>query len=225
MTFPFPFFVPSGSRFPVIESTMAANETGVNTATNVTMPATVNAGDLLLVILAGWNSSNAVNWTTPSGWTLLGSLVGGGTMRRLGVYYKVADGAEDGTSVNWVSSVNAFNAWVVYRITGYSGTPEVSTGTTGTSSAPDSGSLSPSWGTQDTLWISCCGVQNSTSTAQASAPSGYAALTQVAAISSGQDVPRCSSAHRLLRASSEDPGAFGTSGPGWAAYTIAIRGP
>jgi hypothetical protein len=224
-TFPFPFFVPGqADLFPVIEETITGNEIAINVTTNVTMPATVNAGDLLIVLIACWSSSSALNWTTPGTWNLIVSAVGSGQMRRLGSFYKIADGTEDGNTVNFVTNQNAFNAWTIYRITGYTGTPEGNTIATSTASAPDSSTLSPSWGSKATLWISHCGSFDTVQTAQANAPSNYVGFVQDFGNSSSQDRPRHASAHRFLRAASEDPGAFGTAVDNWAAYTVAIQG-
>lgn len=222
MTFPFPFFV-SGPRFPVIVDSFVGNEIGANVTTNVTMPAVVNAGDLLIVCLACWNSTTATSYSTPAGWSVVVQAVGSGQMRRLAVFYKVADGTEDGATVNFVTNNNAFNAWVVYRITNYTGTPEGNTIVTSTSSAPNSDSLTPSWGVRDTLWITVAGTYSAVAAAQ-TVPSGYLGLLQDFAAAAGEDRPRCATAHVFRRAASEDPGAFGVSGDAWGAYTIAVRG-
>ena len=58
------------------------------------MPATVDAGDLLLMHFV--NDGNATV-TTPAGWTLLNSTLNG-TQVRSGWYYKLAAGTEGGTT-------------------------------------------------------------------------------------------------------------------------------
>lgn len=222
-TFPFPFFVPGqADLFPVIDDSLTGNEIGSNVTTNVTMPAVVNASDLLLVCLSAWTPS-AITYTTPTNWTSLANDIGPGNLRRVAVFYKVAVGNEDGTTVNFVTSANTFNAWVVYRISGYTGTPEATAIATSTSSAPNSTSLSPSWGSKATLWITMAGMHNTTQTAQ-TAPSPYTGLLQNFGNNSSEDRPRTATAHRFLRSSSEDPGAWGASSTNWGAYTIAVRG-
>jgi hypothetical protein len=219
------FMVRSGSRFPIIVDSYTGNEIGVNVTTNVTMPAAVEAGDLLLVMLQSWNATSTANWFTPAGgWNLTISSLGSGQQRRLGVFYKVADGTEDGATVNFVTNNNAFNAWSVYQIRNYTGTPESSTVVTSTASAPDSGSLSPSWGTKDTLWITQAGMFNATQVPQGAAPSLYEGLLEDFGNSASADRPRHATAHRFLRAASEDPGAWPNSAANWSAHTIGIQG-
>ena len=107
---------------PVVTS---VTETAFGTDTTdhyVNMPATVNAGDLLIVLFTNDRNETV---TTPAGWTALASDANGQAVR-LSVYYKIAAGTEDGTTVNFVTSSTEQAAAQVYRITNWHGTTPVS---------------------------------------------------------------------------------------------------
>src|SRR5690606_14257046 len=65
----------------------------------VAMPATVAAGDLLLMIVALGNDTTFASGTPPSGWTLVGGVGQSGTSR-VYVLYRIASGTEGGTTLN-----------------------------------------------------------------------------------------------------------------------------
>ena len=207
---------------PVVAS-VTETAFGTNTTNhNVTMPATVNAGDLLIVIFT--NGGNATV-TTPAGWTELASNTNGVEVR-CSVYYKIAAGDEGDTTVNFVTSGAEQAAAQVYRITNWHGTdpPEISTAATNTSTAPDPASLNPAgWDVEDTLWLAVAGQdrgdQSGTTAYPASYTDGISTLS-----SNGTGSCRTHSARRVLAAASEDPGAFTIpTSQAWVAFTIAVR--
>lgn len=209
--------------FPVVESVTPTIFSTAATAHLVTMPATVNAGDLLIarITTAGSNANGAV--TTPGAWNLLHSTVGG-TTTRLSAYYKIAVGDEDGTTVDFVTFAAVKAVAHVHRISGWHGTtpPEVGTATTGSSVSPDPPSLTPSWGAADTLWLASCGAALGGSQSVSAYPTDY--------INGNDDITTTSgaafigSANRNLNAASDDPGAFTlTLTAVWVAQTLAVQ--
>ena len=66
----------------------------------VAMPATVDAGDLLVTLVA---TDGSATLTTPSGWTNLSSVPQSTTVRG-SCSYKIAVGTEGGTTVDFVTS-------------------------------------------------------------------------------------------------------------------------
>lgn len=123
----------------------------------ITMPATVNAGDLLIVEFASFGSSAV---TTPAGWNLISSLNDAGSIRS-STYWKSADGSEGGTTVNFVT-VNSVNGCaIVSRIQAgtWSGTPERTAVAAGVSTVnPNPPNHTASWGAMNTLWLATfCG--------------------------------------------------------------------
>jgi hypothetical protein len=207
---------------PVVTS-VTETAFGTNTIDHyVNMPATVNAGDLLIVLFTNDGISTV---TTPAGWSLLASERRGLAVR-LSAYYKIAAGDEDGTTVNFVTSMSEEAAAQVYRITNWHGTtpPEISTAATGINTAPDPDSLNPAgWDVEDTLWIAVAGQDQGDQSGTTDYPASY--TDGVSTLSSdGSGSCRTLSARRVLAVASEDPGAFTIPvADEWVAFTIAVR--
>jgi len=212
---------------PVLAAPVVASVTetafGTNTIDHyVDMPATVDAGDLLIVLFTNDGNDTV---TTPTGWTALASNANGIRVR-CSVYYKIAAGDEDGTTVNFATSGVEQAAAQVYRITDWHGTtsPEISTAVTGTSTAPDPASLDPAgWDAADTLWIAVAGQDRGNQSGTTAYPASYTDGTSTLSADSQQSC-RIHSARRALVAASEDPGAFTIPvSEQWVAFTIAVR--
>jgi hypothetical protein len=207
---------------PVVASvTETAFDTDATTH-YVNMPATVDAGDLLIVLFT--NDGNETV-TKPTGWTELASNPANGAVR-CSVYYKIASGDEDGTTVNFVTSDSEEAAAQVYRITNWHGTtpPEISTAATGTSNRPNPASLDPAgWDVADTLWLAVAGQDRGDQDGPTAYPAYY--TNGISTLSSDTtDSCRTHSARRVLAATSEDPGAFTIpQSEEWVAFTIAVR--
>jgi hypothetical protein len=217
--------VPLLSSAPVLAAASVASITETafgsdTTGHNVTMPAAVNSGDLLIVLFA--NDGNATV-TTPGGWILLTSNSSSAAVR-LSAYYKIAAGTENSTLVNFVTSAAEQAAAQVYRITSWHGTtpPEISSNAS-SSTTPNPPYLNPSgWDVEETLWIAVAGVDG-TPSGGTSYPASYGNGTRTE--SGGGQSCMVISANRILTAASEDPGQF-TNGDGakdWVACTIAVR--
>jgi len=189
---------------------------------NVNMPATVNAGGLLIVLFTNDGSATV---TTPAGWTALASNSANGAVR-LSVYYKIAAGTEGGTTVNFVTSASEEAAAQVYRITNWHGTtpPEISTAATGTSTRPNPASLDPAgWDVADTVWLAVAGQDRGDQGEPTAYPASYTDGTSTLS-SEGTASCRTLSARRVLAAASENPGAFTIPvSEEWVAFTIAVR--
>ena len=106
---------------PVYSSAGAGATTEASGAAhNVPVPATVAAGDLLVIHLMYEGSTIAP--TAPGGWTLIdpsGPRTGVSGLMRTWVYGRISDGSEGGTNINFGSPANA-NARTgrCYRFTG-----------------------------------------------------------------------------------------------------------
>jgi hypothetical protein len=209
---------------PVVAS---VTETAFDTDTTdhyVDMPATVNAGDLLIVLFTNDGSATV---TTPAGWSLLASTANGSAVR-LSVYYKIAAGTEGGTTVNFVTSANEQAAAQVYRITSWHGTtpPEISTAATGISTRPNPASLDPAgWDVADTLWLAVAGQDRGDQSGTTAYPSSYTdGISTQSSDPATTGVCRVHSARRVLAVASENPGAFTIpASEEWVAFTIAVR--
>lgn len=216
-TFAFGLF----NNVPLEVLSRTTSSEGSNTATHsVTMPATVNSGDLLLTIFVH-DGSDTVSWDT---FTEIKDMNDGSEIG-LAVGYKQAAGTEGGGSETVTTSGSQTSAHITYRIIGHKNpsvqAPEVSTGATGTSSTPDPDALTPTGGSKEYLWIAALGrdIESSVS----SNPTNY---TNGQEQDGGTGAESCfaASAERILEASSENPGTFTvSSSQEWCAVTIAVH--
>ncbi|GAA2209308.1 hypothetical protein GCM10009850_047660 [Nonomuraea monospora] len=191
-------------------------QSGVTTGSiSISMPATVNTGDLLLIIS---NLQGVDDALSAVGWTFLYNFA----------YAKVAAGDEGGTTIA-VNAINDEYAIQVWRITSWygslSGGVEMSSSSFAFGDNPNPPNYSPTWGSEPTLYVAAYeAFSPSSNPSQISVPAGY---TSGAYTEAGSGAYRgVGSAYRQRTGvTSEDPGAFSTSG--WQntlAYTMAIRG-
>jgi hypothetical protein len=199
------------------------------------MPASLDAGDLLLVIIqVGTGASgNEVEITpTPSGWTKLWEHQNGHSSISAGdcgVFVKVADGMEGGSTVGFTTDIASVGAAQVYRVTEWFGSLSgVEAGVsleafdTGDYLHPDPPSLSPSWGAANTLWLACGGWTNDDALVS-SYPTDY--VDGVDTISGGgtDNGSTVFSAFRKLKAANQNPSELTIPDDNWVCNTVAIR--
>jgi hypothetical protein len=195
----------------VVESITETVFSSDSTSHAVAMPATLNAGDGIIVFLT---TDGDATVTTPAGWRRLYN-ESNGTALRGTAYARVSRGTEGGTTVDFVTSVAETAAAQVYRITNWSGSltgiqaapaGEITSGTTA-----DPPSLTAYWGSAKNLWLAS--VHTSTSQTVSSAPTNYTDLTQTTS-GSGATHAQCITARRAVETATEDPGVFTMSGSG-----------
>lgn len=198
--------------FPAIRSAVGT-ALAASASHAVAMPAAIEPGDLLLMVVA---LDGAPVITTPAGWTLLVEGASGMDVKGA-AFFKIAAGSEDGGAATLeLSASEVLQAWTV-ALSG-AGTPEAAA-SSGDSPAPDSGSLTPSGGARDYLWLSCACI-NGNETASA-VPSGY--TQQFNDSEGGAGTCALAAASRELYAADENPGAFALDDPAeWVALTIAV---
>lgn len=212
--------------FPVFQDVTRGN---VGNPSGITLPATVNAGDLLIIFVSGDGTAGA-DTDNPAGYgfTLQFNTSYNSGANQLYCWSKVANGSEGGASIGLVSSSPWRVAWHIYRFAWAGGAApsspylEYSTAATGTSTAPNPSNLAPTFGSGKTAWIAV--EASDTQTGDVSAyPTNYtsAGIYDECAQANGCGI---GSSYRTNQASSEDPGAFtiGASVP-WVAVTLAIR--
>lgn len=196
----------------------------------VNLPASISAGETLVMFLRG-NTGNAVfaGGTPPTGWTaLVNGEVSDASNDATHVLWREADGAE-GATVSVDLSANAKGTAIVVRVTGAEDpstqAPEISTVAVGTGANGDSGSLTPTGGSKDYLWLVWIGLDGETQTF--TAPTNYTEITEANSGTGGTPDTnvRSALAERALTAASENPGAFTNSAPstGWTAFTVAVH--
>lgn len=208
------------STFPVVESS-SSQSGGSGNHHYITMPDPINVGDLLIVAFV----SKAYP-TVPSGWTTIAS-AGSGTSTYTIILAKIADATENATIVDFYVTANEYAYAQIYRISNFNGTLdslEVSSASTGYSANPDPSILTPSWGSDDTLWLALT-AWGYGADALSTYPTSY---TDGIWGRSGSSISYkhygIASAIRELKSSSEDPGVFTLSSTdSWAAFTIGIQ--
>ena len=151
------------ATFPVYESTTKTQFASDTSSHDVGMPATVNSGDLLMVLFAfdRGSGSLAITVDLPAGWTEAGFHNNTTVSAAYGVWWKVADGTEDSTTVDFVTRydgnlTNTTAASQCLRISGWDGTlggVELTKGSYAATSAPNPPSHTATWGADDNLWI------------------------------------------------------------------------
>lgn len=227
--------------YPTIP-TVAAGRVLVTTQADTTSPRTFpnlssltkNSGDLLLAIILNYESS-----LTSAIWSSWGAsfteLVDIGVSSNMcaGVAYKWSTGSETGTfTVAQAGTITGHAAMILLSIPAAHGTsaPEATSAlATGTTAAADPASLSPSWGSGETLWIAVAGSGETNAggayTGVASAPTNYSDYADTGISSDVVGGVEGAVAFRQVTAASEDVGVFGldTSNARSAALVIAVR--
>lgn len=182
----------------------------------VDMPASVPAGQLLLIAFAHNSSST----TEPTDWDTIG-VIQHGAGPTINIFGKLADGTEGGTQVDCVTAVNRRCSAQVYRISGWhSATLPQFAGATGNTAAADPPNLDPTWPDSEDLWLAFAVIV--TGATIDGFPSDY--TDGDVTISTGTAAMTLASARRTLEADAENPGTFPLSGSNnWAAATVAVR--
>ena len=203
--------------FPVHEETVATSVTMSALAHVVTLPASISTGDRLFIF---YNANDGAETPSASGWTALLGPITQLTSGRLGILTRKANGAEGASvTVDWTGKVTA--AYLAMRISAEHATtpPEITTAVIANSNAPNSSGLSPSWGSDDTLWLAAF-MSRSANPTSYTPPTNYTSRgTQ-----NGSGNAALAVASRALAAASEDPGAWALGAAvDWNAYTIGVR--
>lgn len=213
-----------GSNVPVFQSSTNATSAGFDTTPTITYPATVTADDLLLLLfIAEIDPISAA----PAGWeTLVLSSDAGNAY--FGAFYKKAIGTEDGTTFPGPTISGARrSAWQLYRFTSWNGKAadvEITTAVTGSSTAPDSGAITPSWGALQTMFMSVVAQGSVGSVTNATPPTGYVDPDIATTTANGYKI-FSSRRSESTGVTSENPSAWALDASrDWAAFTIAIRG-
>lgn len=201
--------------FPVIKGVNSIVSSGNVASQTVSLPSTAVAGEIILLTVGGHGGAPA--FLTPSGYTqIVGQM---SSQICLHNFWKVASGGETSATVTYAASAAGPVTLAAHIITGASSCEAAQT--YGGAGYPDSPSLSPSWGADNTLFFAT--VSQRGSSYGQSAPSGYGSFDQIV-FPFGQDLPRMSWASRQSASVPEDPPAWGGICDNyWAAATIAVR--
>lgn len=213
---------------PVDDSRTPTNGSTSATPVVLNYPATVSAGDTLIMLLR----INNATITTPAGWTALANIFPSEPLTDDATLlaWRKADGTEAGGTISVTVGASGKFAGVIWRITGAadptSSPPEISTKTQGTDTSPDPATVTPSGGSQDYLFMwagAWTGEQTSPPTGQ---PTNYSNPTGADSGTTGATASNCrvAGATRQRTAASEDPPVWTISAAdnGWSAWAVAI---
>ena len=212
---------PSAATSPAIRSSTSSTETADTMSHTVSLPATVESGDTLLVFFV---ADEVPGITFPGGWNLI-ETTGNGSALILVSYWKEADGTEDGTTISVSTTSSQESAHASYAISGAidpdTQAPQA-TENTGADNSPDPPSISPTGGSKDYLFLAIAGIDTTSTNSISAYPSSY--INTGNASSGGGTGVRIGFCTRALTASSEDPGVFTKSSTeSWSTQTIAVH--
>jgi len=214
----FALTVAAAATIAVADQTETYNTTDATSVT-VTLPATVNAGDVLVAVMSiDGNATATWDNTTAGAWTQQAQYLANSNAHALTIFTKTADGTEDGKVLAITLSGSQQAVTRVLRVTGAAGPVEVTTYARGSTVSADPPAITPSW-TGASLYIATLALDGTATVS--SGPSGYSGLASRASSSSGQSTN--ATAWRLA-SGTEDPGAFTVSATSqWVAATLALR--
>ncbi len=212
--------------FPQIIAVTGTNGTASDSTPTATISNLVKAGDLLLALIRS-DAGTGFAWPGSPVWTELFDSTADAANDAISLAHRFADGSELDVTPTVTSGLKwAGLTWVI-RGAHPTQAPEFATLVTGASATPNPGSLSPSWGAEDTLWIWAGGWEGEQTSPPASNPTNYA--SNIAGADSGVAGAvatncRVATASRELNAASEDPGSWTISvSDDWTATVLAIR--
>lgn len=207
--------------FPQVSSTNTSSEVSNVTSHTVNLPASISSGDLLIVFFS-CDAVETTTWPSSNAW-YDGVLVDEvGFNHTCDVVYRIADGTE-GSTITVTTGTAEQSEHISYRITAWHGTtpPEAVDDGGVQTNQPDPPSLTPSWGSGDTLWIA--GQTNNDGTSTVTTwPTNY--TSNQLNPGSGVGSVAVGVATRENATSSENPSAFTITATEHAvAFTIAVR--
>lgn len=197
----------------------SGNSTADSTTHSITLPSTVNSGDLLLIVVSVDGDPTTMSFSGAGTWTSLYNTTGSLIARC--AQWKVADGTENAANVTLTLGAAQQAAWHIFQITGHGSSVETVNSYNGSGTAITfTTSLSPSWGSAETLWIA---VGHASNAPTVTYPSDYS--NGLRTVSSGADNTLIWSATLNQTSTSETPNSDGTlsASQQQTNYIIAIK--
>lgn len=209
----------------------APSVSGITTAFNssvashtITLPATINAGDLILVMTLR-STTSAITGPAGLSYSSLTSLSAAGSASAYQLFYKTALGTEGGTTITFTTGAGVTTVlicWIVQAGT-WQGSPQQAGYNGDTGMTADPPSLTPAWGAANNLWIAAYGGRQNASVSSWPLPDNQTTITTGSAGTGGRSMSACSTVSSVA---SLDPTAFslvGAENGNKIAITTAIR--
>jgi len=208
---------------PVVESAVTKPFASATTSHLMDYPATVNVGELLLIIFVRDDNGTI---TTPDGYTLLDqeAIAAAG---EIAIFVKDADGDEDGGTEDVVTGAAVTAAGQIFRISNWGGNIatdiDIALPVTETTTTPNPPAVTAGWGAATNLFIAIVGAANDNETAS-SGPAGWADLLTIAAGGGANAGPSAHTARLASGNATENPGTFTLSGSETCeSFTLVIK--
>lgn len=209
--------------FPVVEGTAETAVSTAGTSHAITLPASIASTDGVLILTD--IGSTAATFNALTDWS---EIVDENVANGIKVLWFTGTGTP--SNPTFTSSASTRSASIAYRISGVSRSlaPQLSTVATGTSTAPNATTCTPTGGAKDYLWITFFGMageQADDDTLVTGTPANYSNTLQKTCGVAGTNLGgMIGAAQRQLNAASEDAGAFTTvDNAAWRAYTLAVH--
>ena len=191
--------------FPTIAAGNTSTELVAVTTHGADMPATVNAGELLLIKISTGGEPVII---MPAGWENAYTPVVF-TSVSIACFKKIADGTEGGTTVNFTTDITVKSSHIACAITAWVGDlAGVVSGSavTANSATPNPPSVTATWAGGDNLFLAQMSMHRTA--AITGYPTNYTTnQTEISTGSAGQD-SIVAMATRALAANSDDPDTF-----------------
>ena len=203
-----------GASYPVVES-HATSYIKEKRNHRVSLPSGIEEGDLLIVLFYCEKEGNPQNFVI-NGWTRAG--YNQYSSHNCAIFYKTAVGNEGNqVIVDTNNNKNKDSSHISLRISNWSNSA-LSGGNNGANQNPDPPNLEHGWGIYKTLYIAVAGGDGNRTVA--SYPSGYSEIIQ-------ESVGKCwvACAEKEEESAGDNPLTFNiSSGGGWTAWTMAVKG-
>ena len=210
---------------PVYEGHAGNGTTTANTSHTVNMPASLAAGNLLLVYARFAGAPGTVTFT---GWTQYATSTADASDDADFLFYRLSDGAE-GASEALTTGNSIKAAFGATRISGAedpSTQPPEATSAVGTGTTGDFPNITPTGGSKDYLFI-IYGGQDGEGGSIATPTNYTTGFNTSNSGTAGAVATNCNIGQhwRQLTASSENPGTatFTATNSGWTAWTVAVH--
>lgn len=200
-----PYRFAATAGFPVVQSVTSSSFAADTNAHAAAMPATVNAGEMLLAFVSARVTSGGFTTATPSGWThIVTGNPGSQAETRHALYRRTADGSEGGTTVDFATSVAAHAAIQVWRISGGASLAFNTVTSISSNTTPNPPNLASGF-TGNLLWIA--GFGSNGTAAPTAWPTGFAG-NQTTTASGGANLCRAITCSKNDSSGTLDPDAF-----------------
>ena len=205
--------------FPSVRSYNTSRVDSNGTSHSVTMPATISAGDLLIVFFSSHGNGVTISIDTGvsgNNWSKNSNTSSDASTTTM-IWKLSATGSD---ALTLTTNASEKSTAISYCISGHGGTNLDFNSTTGSSTNINPPSSTPSYTTRDYLWITYGSTDNMVEAS--AAPTNFTDLHTIRNTTTG--IGSSSSQRNLTRGmTAYDPGSFTSATSDWNAFTVCIN--